>query len=279
MSRRSRPPHPRLSPTIPHDSPRASAELDLSLVIACYNEEGHLVESVREIERVLSATRYSWELIFIDDCSADRTPELLEELVEGHEQRRLIRHAENVGRGGTVTEGFRLSRARVVGFIDVDLEVHARYVPEMLRAIDGGLDCATAFRLYKVRLHPGPLLRHVLSRGYRFLSRLLLDVPLRDTETGFKFFRREAVLPVLDECRHAGWFWDTEVMVLSHLRGLSIQEIPCLFVQRRDKASTVRVGRDTVDYLEALWGFRKRLRAGLRQGPEAVPDSAASNPS
>lgn len=238
-----------------------SPPLDLSLVIACYNEQGHLEESVREILSILEATSYRWELIFIDDCSQDGTSALIEQITAGDERMSFVQHEKNVGRGGTVTEGFRLARGRVVGFIDIDLEVHARYMLEMIRAIDGGVDCATAYRLYKVRLHPGPLIRHVLSKGYRMLFRALLKVPLRDTETGFKFFRREAVLPVLDQCEHNGWFWDTEIMVLSHLHGLKIVELPCLFIQRRDKASTVRIFRDTRDYLQALFAFRRRLRS------------------
>lgn len=242
------------------DDPPPSSEVDLSLVIACYNEEGHLEESVREIQAVLEGSRWSFELIFIDDCSRDRTREIIPTLTADYDNRRHLLHETNLGRGGTVTEGFRMAHGRVVGFLDIDLEVHARYLPEMLRAIEGGMDCATAYRVYKIRLHPGPLLRHVLSRGYRLLSRLMLGVPLRDTETGFKFFRREAILPVLDQCEHVGWFWDTEVMVLAQRAGLRIAELPCLFVQRDDKQSTVRVWHDTRDYLVALFQFRKRLR-------------------
>ncbi len=243
----------------PDPSP-APQLLDLSLVIACYQEEGHLEESVREIVRVLSSSRYSWELIFIDDCSTDSTRQLIKKIVADGANMRSVFHETNLGRGGTVAEGFRMAKARIVGFIDIDLEVHARYILEMLRAIDEGQDCATAYRVYKVRMHPGPLLRHVLSRGYRLLSRTLLNIPLRDTETGFKFFRRDAILPILDRCEHVGWFWDTEVMTLAHLAGLKIREIPCLFIQRRDKASTVRVFSDTRDYLAALLAFRRRLR-------------------
>ncbi|MFT7667936.1 MAG: glycosyltransferase involved in cell wall biosynthesis [Planctomycetota bacterium] len=240
-------------------SPSAPESYDLSLVIACYNEEGHLLESVREVVRTLSATHYTWELIFIDDCSSDRTRELLAQIVKDKDNMRLVLHETNLGRGGTVTEGFKLSNSRIVGFIDIDLEVHSLYIPPMLLSIDAGYDCATAYRIYKVRLNPEHLLRHILSRGYRVLFRAMLNVPLRDTETGFKFFRREAVLPVLAETQHAGWFWDTEVMVLAHLHGLKIDEIPCLFIQRPDKESTVRVVQDTRDYLKALFSFRKRL--------------------
>jgi hypothetical protein len=101
-----------------------------------------------------------------------------------------------------------------------------------------------------------------MSRGYSWLVRRLLDTPLRDTETGYKFFRREALLPVLDEIRDTGWFWDTEFMLRAERRGLRIVEIPGAYVRRYDKRSSVSGMRDSFQYLRRLLDFRRELRAG-----------------
>jgi len=246
------------------ETPRAT--FDLTLVIACYNEAEHLEGSVAELVRTLRSTRRAVELIFIEDCSADGTPELVRRLTADLPNTRCIVHEKNVGRGGTVVEGFRLARGEIVGFIDIDLEVHCRYIPLMLQAIEEGADGATAYRVYGVRFRPMAILRHILSRGYRILFRWMLDVPFRDTETGYKFFRREKILPVLEETQDRGWFWDTEIMVLAHLHGLHVVEIPCPFIQRTDKTSTVRIVHDVLEYFKALWRFRRRVRA--RRAPE-----------
>jgi hypothetical protein len=103
-----------------------------------------------------------------------------------------------------------------------------------------------------------------MSRGYSFLVRKLLATSLRDTETGCKFFRREALLPVLDEIRDPGWFWDTEFMLRAERRGLRIVEIPGAYVRRYDKRSTVRGIRDSFRYLFRLLSFRRELRTGPR---------------
>jgi hypothetical protein len=71
-----------------------------------------------------------------------------------------------------------------------------------------------------------------MSRGYRALVRWRLDVPLVDTETGYKFFRRDRILPVLDKVSDRGWFWDTETMLMAYLAKLQIIEIPALFERR-----------------------------------------------
>ena len=69
------------------------------------------------------------------------------------------------------------------------------------------------------------------------------------------------MLPLLDECQDPGWFWDTEIMALAKLSGLEVVEVPCLFLRRDDKRSTLRLLPATLDYLKKLAAFRRRLRS------------------
>ncbi len=244
--------------------------IDLSVVIACFNEAEHLRQSLPELERVLRAFGLRYELIVIDDASSDGTPQILRELLDGREDVQLRFHEINRGRGATVQEGMKLARGDVVGFLDIDLEISAWYIPpalDLLRRKQA--DMVVAHRVYKLRPHPVVLVRHLLSLGYRMLARWMIDAPVRDSEAGFKFFRRQAVLPVLERCRDTGWFWDTEITYLSHLAGLKIVELPCLFLRRVDKSSTVRVIRDTIAYFRSLRAFKERLR---RESADASPD-------
>jgi hypothetical protein len=167
---------------------------------------------------------------------------------------RKIAHGQNVGRGGTVTDGILAARGRIVGYFDIDLEVQALYILPCLLAIDAGYDVATAHRVYK--FYWRSLDRYVLSKGYRWLMRKLLHLPLQDTETGFKFFRRDAIMPVLQQTEDRGWFWDTEIMARAYHAGLRIIEIPALFVRRFDKQSSLNPLRDSLEYLVKLWRFR-----------------------
>lgn len=229
---------------------------DVSVVIATYNEGPYLADSVAQIRAVLEQTRLAYELIVVDDASRNDTPQVVRRLAAEHANvLRAVFHEQNQGRGGTVSDGIRLARGRYVGFLDIDLEVHARYIPAMVLALQAGWDVATAYRVYRLDLRH--LLRQVLSAGYRRLSQGLLHHCLTDTETGYKFFRRERILPVLDACRDRGWFWDTEVMVRAQRAGLRIVEIPCVFTYRFEKSSSVNVVRDVADYLVKLWRFRR----------------------
>ncbi len=237
-----------------------AAAPELSVVLACYNEAEILMASFAEIWDTLEEMKRPYEILFIDDVSRDRTRELIAKIVKENPgiDLRVILHDQNRGRGQTVTDGFRAARGRIAGYLDVDLEVHCRYIPSLVRAIDRGADVATVRRIYAFQLLS--LDRYVMSRGYSFLVRELLGVRFRDTETGFKFFRREAALPVLDEIHDPGWFWDTEFMVRAGRRGLRIEEVPGAYIRRYDKTSTVRGLRDSVRYFAKLLAFRRALR-------------------
>ena len=233
----------------------------LSLVLACYNEAEHLETSFAEIRDTLEQTRWPYEIIFVDDLSRDRTREILRAIVAAHPalDLRLLLHDVNRGRGTTVADGFRVARGEIAGYLDVDLEVHSRYVPSLVRAIEGGADVATVRRIYAFQIRV--LDRYFMSRGYSFLVRRLLGLPFHDTETGYKFFRRETVVPLLDEIEDGGWFWDTEFMARAARRGLKVAEIPGAYVRREDKTSTVRGLPDSALYFRQLLRFRRKLRA------------------
>ena len=236
----------------------------VSVVLACYNEAEHIERSFAEIRDTLTQTGWPFEILLVDDMSRDSTREILQRIVESHPHLdlQLILHDRNRGRGATVTDGFRAARGTVAGYLDVDLEVHCRYIPSLVHAIEGGADIATVQRIYAFQI--GSLDRYFMSRGYSFLVRHLLGVPFRDTETGYKFFRRETVLPLLDEIEDEGWFWDTEFMARASRRGLKMEEIPGAYIRRDDKTSTVSGISDSLRYFRQLLRFRSKLRGAER---------------
>ncbi len=232
---------------------------EVSVVLACYNEEEVLGQSFPEILDTLGELGRPFEIVFVDDHSRDRTREIIRSLVEAHPDTEIqvLFHEQNLGRGATVSDGFRAALGPIVGYLDVDLEVHSRYIPSLVRAIERGADVATVRRIYAFQLRS--LDRYLQSRGYSWLVQRLLHVPLHDTETGYKFFRRDRLLPVLDEIRDPGWFWDTEFMVRSLRHGLRIVEVPGAYIRRFDKTSKVSGLSDSLAYFRKLWAFHREL--------------------
>lgn len=231
-------------------------KFDFSLILPCYQEAEIFDDSVKRIIKTLDGTDYTWELIFIDDGSQDETPKLIKKAIKKY-QRRALRaffHPKNQGRGKTVRDGFFMAEGKIVGFIDIDLEVGEWYLPKFIQTIEEGAEMAVAWRIYDFNLFS--LSRWVSSKGYVVLRKLVLGLPFQDTEAGYKFFKRSKVLPLIKKTCCPGWFWDTEIMALAYKYKLRVKEIPVAFVRRPDKTSTVKLIPDTIKYVKDLITFK-----------------------
>lgn len=241
----------------------ANDDLDLSVVIACYNEEEVLAENIRKIKDNLDKSHFKYEIILVDDKSRDRTVEIAREIVRSNNNIKLICHNVNLGRGKTVEDGITAARGKIAGFLDIDLQVPAHYITPLAIEIEKGADIATAARVYAIRLHI--LDRIIASKTYRMLFTLFLRTGIKDSETGYKFFRRERIIPVFNDIKDKHWFWDTEVMVRSFLRGYSIVEVPCLCRRQDVRKSTVKLFGDSVRHFINLAKLKKELGAEIKQ--------------
>lgn len=230
--------------------------ISLSIVIACYNEEPHLTQSVKTIEEVMDHTVYSYELIFIDDCSRDNTRKKIKEVCQNKKNYRYYFHEKNVGRGGTVREGLLLAKGNYAGFLDIDMEVGASYIPSMLQALENGNDATIGYRFYDM-LQANGISRAILSLCYRLITRYYLKTKVHDTEAGYKFFNLTTTREVIAKTKNNKWFWDTEIIFELIKNGKKIKEIPCLFLRKKDKKSTVRLIPDIIDYIKAIHQFKK----------------------
>jgi len=233
---------------------------DVSLVLACYNESEIFINSVKRIFNTLDKTDFTYEIIFVEDKSQDNTTELIKKTIKKYPRHNLtaIFHAENLGRGQTVVDGFLKAQGRIVGYIDIDLETGEWYLPKFFSEIDKGADAASALRIYDFSLWTLP--RWLASKSYVWLRKMLLDLPYEDTEAGYKFFKRIKLLPLLKEVQHQGWFFDTEIMALCFKYKLKVKEIPVAFVRNKLKTSTVRLIPDSLNYLINLIKFSISFR-------------------
>lgn len=175
--------------TPPMTSKPLSRALRLSIVIPAYNEEATLEEIVARVQ----ATPYEKELILVDDCSKDRTWEIMGALAARYDNVRTFRHQQNQGKGGALRTGFGHATGDVVLIQDADLEYDPADYSVLLRPIlEGKADV-----VYGSRFLGGPYVRvhlfwHYL--GNRFLtlvSNAFTNLNLTDMETCYKVFKRD----------------------------------------------------------------------------------------
>ena len=240
-----------------------ATNVDLSLILACYCDEQHLAKNSEIIADYLNATKLRFELIFVEDGSPDRTAQEIMRVTDRLGARgvlvQTILHSENKGRGASIQAGFRSATGAVIGFVDIDLEGRLdALLPMYLRIRDGACDGVIGKRLYSCWWqYP---VRLAMSLGYRLLVRLCLNLPVSDTEVGFKFFRRESLLPVLSRVGAQGWFWDTEIVARCVDFGLRLVNHTIVVERSPTKQTTVKLFRDSYRQLTALVTFAVKKR-------------------
>lgn len=264
-------------PREPLSPPTVAGQIDFTLILPLFNEGDVLADNLKSICETLDRASFSFELVLIDDCSNDDSFTTAEKLMTGLAPTwRLFRHEQNRGRGATVVEGIKLARGKIAGFIDVDCEVSPEYLVDFVQDILAGRhDVVTGFRIYPITA--ASLMRTITSFGYRVLERILIGQKYEDSQTGYKIFRREKVLPLLSWTPDPGWFWDTQIMAVCAFAGLRIAERPVQFSRNPKKRSTVKLFRDSFEmFFKLLWyAMRVRgLRRVLRNSVKGVVDKA-----
>lgn len=228
-----------------------------SLILPCYNEGMAFEGSVHEIVGKLKNIKGKWEIIFVEDKSNDDTKKSVEKLVKEIKNARAIYHFKNQGRGKSVADGIRAAKGDICGYLDVDLEVSASYIPLFIKEVENRADFVVGKRFYEGGLKS--ISRVLSSKIYAWLVKVILTLDIDDTEAGYKFFRRSKILPLLGKVKSKHWFWDTEICMIANLKNLKVEQIPVLFKRREDKKSTVKLLPDTIDYLKNLIRLRKEL--------------------
>ncbi|MFC1437428.1 glycosyltransferase [Streptacidiphilus sp. N1-10] len=251
------------------------AELEISMVVPYYNPGPAFLAHIRELLGVLDAYGCSYEVLAVADGCTDRSDRALAELV--HPRLRQIGYRDNAGKGAALRTGFQQARGHWIGFIDADGDIPAALVPDVLDAVRAGrMDAALGAKWLQPGTFPPRhgLPRRLCSYLYRTVTRVLFGLPLKDTQTGLKVFRREALARVLPLCRENRFVFDLELLALLHRHGhRRVVQVPVSFRPRTTStvgpAAVALILRDTL-----------RLRARLLRPARhsAVTDGFTPNP-
>ena len=110
-----------------HDLHDGDPLIDVSVILPVFNESGHLEKEILRVHESMSVSRYSYEIIVVDDGSTDGSGEILEKIVGI----RLLRFTQNRGSGSARKYGTLTARGRVVVWTDVDMTYPNHEIPEL----------------------------------------------------------------------------------------------------------------------------------------------------
>lgn len=241
------------SPEAPH----------LSFVVPCYQGAAFIEASLTRLDRYLREHRGelgSYEILLVDDGSRDDTAAIVAERLP---QVRVLRHERNRGKGAAVRTGVLASRGQFVFFTDADVPFDLDPLPKMLDYLDRKEFHLCIGTRSQSRM-PAQVRRGALRRLASFLftevvSRLVVT-GIRDTQCGFKGFRRDAALFLFGESQVDNFAFDVEVLYLAFKNDLDVKRVPVRLTS--DDHSSVSLLRHAPAMLWSLARLPFRYHAG-----------------
>jgi dolichyl-phosphate beta-glucosyltransferase len=223
--------------------------LFLTLILPAFNEVARISETIRDAQMYFEARGHSYEIIVVADGD-DGTWEVVRKISERDPKVHVRGSRERRGKGHAIREAARVARGAIIGFVDADNKTP---IDEFDKFVNLLQDCDVAIGS---RAEPGsrieqrqPVHRRIGSKLFALFMHAVVGLhDIKDTQCGFKFFRREAALDLFHHQRIDGYMFDVEILYLAQCRGYRIAQVP---VRWKDDADS------------RLQLFRGNLRNGL----------------
>jgi O-antigen/teichoic acid export membrane protein len=239
----------------------ADAGEKVTVVIPAYDEASRIDSTLRATAACMDEFGCSYEILVVDDGSRDATRECSERVAREIDGVRVVGYEDNAGKGHAIVEGARAARGGLVLFVDADLEVHPRQLQGLYEAMqEADADVVIGSKVHSDSEVDYAHERRLMSWGYYALVRFFFGLPVRDTQTGLKLFRKEVLDGVVPRMLVKRFAFDLEALVIAQRLGFRVVEAPVVVTRERDLpkvgwADALHTAWDTA----AVW-YRTYLR-------------------
>ena len=238
------------------------AHPQLSIVIPAYNEAARIDATIRGVLDCVAERGWDAEVLVVDDGSTDGTPQIVERWMERSDRLHLIQNPGNRGKGYSVRNGLLQAAGDVVMFTDADLSAPMVEAERLLAALRDGADVAIGSRWLdrERQTIEQPLYRQLFGRCFNWITRRVMGLPFKDTQCGFKAFRREAAQVIFRLQTIERWGFDPEILFIARRLKYGIREVPVTW--GHDERSRLSYVKDGMKMLEEMAIVRKNALAG-----------------
>lgn len=233
----------------------------LSVVIPAYKEGDNLKRNVLEtVYSYLKSQKYTWEVLVVNDGSPDDTKTEAEKHIKKLKGFKLINEPHR-GKGGTVIAGVLKAQGEIILFTDMDQATPIQELEKVLPKFNEGYDLVIGSRSGR---KGEPISRKVMAYGFSFLRFIVLRLPYKDTQCGFKAITKEASKKVFTNMKlfslekkstgvTAGF--DLELLYIARKKHLKVSEVP---------VSWEHVGSVRVNPIKDSWlGFKAMIQVRM----------------
>ncbi len=242
--------------------PAERARPRLSVVLPAYNEEARLPATLVAWSSYLAMQPYASEIVVADDGSRDGTAAAAEAFAATHPNVRVLRLQPNRGKGGAVRQGVLAAEGEIILFADADLGVPALFAQVALMTIDRGADVATGERSLRTYANEERSIARLFAGLAVQISRRALGLTyVRDSQCGFKAFRRDIAGAIFRRATIDSFAFDIEALFLARRLGAVVQTFP---VEVSFQAgSTFDVRKHLPRFLKDIWRVRVNALRGI----------------
>jgi glycosyltransferase involved in cell wall biosynthesis len=237
-------------------------EPQYSIVIPAFNEQARIGATLERVMECIRARHWTAEVLVVNDGSRDQTAALVSAAARKYPNLRLIENPGNRGKGYSVRNGMLQARGAIVMFTDADLSAPIEEAELLFAAIENGADVAIGSRWLDRSRQTlrQPIYRRVFGRCFNWLTRMIMHLPLADTQCGFKAFRREAARTIFIRQRVERWGFDPEILYIALRLGMRIDEVAVTW--GHDERSRISYLKDGLKMMEDLLKIRYYSLAG-----------------
>ena len=234
--------------------------MKVSLVIPMYNESSIIDEALETFSSYMAQTFEDWELIFVDDGSADGCGNAVEAAHEKDNRIRLCRYVPNHGKGYAVRTGVLAAQGDLILFTDCDNAYGTEALGKLAQTLsDSDADIVVGSRNLSADGYEGYTpLRKLASKTYIKVISIAASFKLSDSQCGIKGFRHDIAKKIFSNCEVDRFAFDLEVILIAMKLGAKIAEMPVKIINHRE--STVHVLRDSVKMLRDVRKMKKRIK-------------------
>jgi glycosyltransferase involved in cell wall biosynthesis len=243
-----------------------------SIVIPAYNESARIRPTLDEILRYTAEQGWDAEILVVDDGSRDDTPDVIREYAAKHPQIQLIQNPGNRGKGYSVRNGMLHARGEICLFTDADLSSPITEAQKLFHAITSGADVAIGSRWLRAELQTErqPLYRQLFGRIFNLVLRVFLGLRFKDTQCGFKAFRREAAQRIFPLQKIERWGFDPEILYLARRMNFKAVEVPVVWAH--SEGTRLHPFRDGMRMFVDVLHIRWNAWTGVYTAPAPVAD-------